>query len=89
MLFRAAAVLVAPYQQLANEPIYDSRCRSQKRRTLRNNCLTLATLETTMKPGNFWHINNARARRGVNTPVLLLIAGLGGFWATVAFLIFA
>jgi hypothetical protein len=42
-----------------------------------------------MKPGNLWHMNNGRARRGVNTPVLLLIAGLGGFWATVAFLIFA
>jgi len=28
-------------------------------------------------------------RRAVNTPVLLLIAGLGGFWVTVAFLVFA
>jgi len=42
-----------------------------------------------MRLGNVWHMNNSRAKRGINTPVLFLIAGLGGFWATVAFLIFA
>ena len=46
-------------------------------------------LEATMKPSNYWQISQGRARREINTPVILLIAGLGGFWATVAFLVFA
>jgi hypothetical protein len=45
--------------------------------------------EGTMKPGNYWHFSQGHARREVNTPVILLIAGLGGFWITVAFLVFA
>lgn len=42
-----------------------------------------------MKPGNYWQFSQSHARRAVNTPVILLIAGLGGFWITVAFLVFA
>ncbi|WP_283093258.1 hypothetical protein [Noviherbaspirillum sp. L7-7A] len=42
-----------------------------------------------MKPGNYWQFSQSHARREVNTPVILLIAGLGGFWVTVAFLVFA
>lgn len=45
--------------------------------------------EDTMKPGNYWQFSQSHARREVNTPVILLIAGLGGFWITVAFLVFA
>lgn len=45
--------------------------------------------EDTMKPGNYWQFGHNQARREVNTPVILLIAGLGGFWVTVAFLVFA
>ena len=46
------------------------------------------TWEMKMKLGNPWHGNVRQERRGVNKPVLLLIAALGGFWATVAFLVF-
>jgi hypothetical protein len=42
-----------------------------------------------MKPGNYWQWSQGQARRELNTPVLLLIAGLGGFWVTVALLVFA
>lgn len=45
--------------------------------------------EDTMKPGNYWQFSQGQARREINTPVLLLIAGLGGFWVTIAFLVFA
>ena len=42
-----------------------------------------------MKQGNYLQFSQSQARREVNTPVILLIAGLGGFWVTVAFLVFA
>lgn len=42
-----------------------------------------------MKLGNYWQFSQGHGRREVNTPVILLIAGLGGFWATIAFLVFA
>jgi hypothetical protein len=45
--------------------------------------------EGAMKLGNYGQFSQSHARREVNTPVLLLIAGLGGFWVTVAFLVFA
>ena len=42
-----------------------------------------------MKLGNIRHLNYRQTKREVNKPVLFLIAGLGGFWAAVAFLVFA
>jgi hypothetical protein len=41
-----------------------------------------------MKIGNIWHGGHSNNRREINKPVLYLIAGLGGFWATVAFFLF-
>jgi hypothetical protein len=41
-----------------------------------------------MKTENIWHGNHKQNRREVNKPILFLIAGLGGFWATVAFFLF-
>ena len=46
-------------------------------------------LEAEMKSGNIWHGNHRQCKREINKPVLYLIAGLGGFWATVAFFLFA
>ena len=45
-------------------------------------------LEAEMKSGNIWHGNHRQYKREINKPVLYLIAGLGGFWATVAFFLF-
>jgi hypothetical protein len=45
-------------------------------------------LEAGMKSENIWHGNPRQQKRVINKPVLFLIAGLGGFWATVAFYLF-
>lgn len=41
-----------------------------------------------MKMGHIGHANHRQHKREVNKPVLYLIAGLSGFWATVAFFLF-
>jgi hypothetical protein len=78
---------IAAYQLGRSEPI-----RSMQSPTFKLERMTDShhgILEGTMKLGNYWQFSQGHARREVNTPVILLIAGLGGFWVAVAFLVFA